>query len=132
MRAPLAGVTVSLDATVAPSSTTVATVGASVLVLATTLPEHAVVLTSSYLACSDGALAVSHLRATRAGEVLEQHRRPPAELRATLAGVCLLDHASALQDLAAAATTAAVVGVDVDPETLERVAEAWGPPCPPG
>jgi hypothetical protein len=130
MRQPLPGVTVRLDGTTALSSTTIAAVGASVLVIATTLPEHALTLTSTYLVRSDGALAVSHLRLTRGGEDLQQRITPGEQLHATLAGACLLDHAGALRDLAAPATGTAV-SIDVDPDTLVGVGHIWGPP-PPG
>lgn len=131
MRQPLPGVTVRLDDTTAPSSTTIAAVGAHVLVIDTAIPEHALALTSSYLVRSDGALAVSHLRLTRGGEEFEQHTTPAEQLHATLAGACLLDHAAALHDLAARATGAAV-SIDIDPNTLVRAAHAWGAPPPPG
>jgi hypothetical protein len=54
-----------------------------------------------------------------------------ARRHATLAGACLLEHAATLRDVAAD-TTAAAITVDVDPDTLDRVAATWGPPPPPG
>jgi hypothetical protein len=42
-----------------------------------------------YLARSDGALAVSHLRLAADEETFSQYVTPPAELHATLAGACL-------------------------------------------
>jgi hypothetical protein len=131
MREPLAGVTVRLDGEPTPSSTQIAVVGGSVLVLATAAPELPLALTSCYLARSDGALAVSHLRLAAAEETFSQYVIPPAELHATLAGACLLEHAAALRDAAPDAAAAAIT-VDVDVDTLEHVAEAWGPPPPPG
>ena len=131
MREPLAGVTMRLDGTATPSSTTIAAVGGSVLVLATAAPRLPLTLTSCYLARSDGALAVSHLRLVTDEETFSQYVIPPAELHATLAGACLLEHAAALRD-AAGEITAATITVDVDLDTLERAAEAWGPPPPPG
>ena len=127
MREPLAGVTVRLDGTPTPSTTTIAAVGGSVLVLATAAPALPLALTSCYLARSDAALAVSHLRLTADEETFSQYVIAPATLHATLAGACLLEHAATLRDAAAAAIT-----VDVDPDTLDRVAETWGPPPPPG
>jgi hypothetical protein len=131
MRQPLPGVTVRLDGTTALSSSTIAAVGASVLVIATTLPEHAIALTSAYLVRSDGALAVSHLRLRRDGEDFQQHTTPSEQLHATLAGACLLEHAAVLRELPAEATGAAV-GIDVDPNRLVRVTHALGPAPPPG
>lgn len=131
MRQPLPGVSVRLDGTAAACSTTIAAVGASVLIVATALPGHGMTLTSCYLARSDGALAVSHLRLSPTHEDLEQRALPAGQLHATLAGACLLDHASTLRNLAVLAT-AAHVSVDVATETLAHVAEAWGPTQPPG
>ena len=131
MREPLAGVTVRLDGTPTPSTTTIAAVGGSVLVLATAAPALPLALTSCYLARSDAALAVSHLRLTADEETFSQYVIAPATLHATLAGACLLEHAATLRD-AAADTTAAAITVDVDPDTLDRVAETWGPTPPPG
>jgi len=101
------------------------------LTLATAAPALPLTLTSCYLARSDGALAVSHLRLAAAEETFSQYVIPPAELHATLAGACLLEHAAALRDAAADAAAAAIT-VDVDVDTLEHVAEAWRPPPPPG
>jgi len=55
MRQLLPGVSVRLDGTAAASSTTIAAVGASVLVFATALPDDGLTLTSCYLARSDRA-----------------------------------------------------------------------------
>jgi len=126
MRQLLPGVSVRLDETAAAGSTTIAAVGASVLVFATALPDHGLTLTSCYLARSDHALAVSHLHVSPANEELEQRTLPAGKLHATLAGACLLDHASVLRDLAVAATQAEV-SVDVAVATLSRVTDAWGP-----
>src|SRR3954463_4267721 len=129
MREPLAGVPVRLDGTPTPTTTTIAATGGSVLVLATTAPALPLTLTSCYLARSDNALAVSHLRLTAGEETFDQYTIPPAQLHATLAGACLLEHAAALRDTAEN-TTAATITVEVDLTTLERVIEAWGPPSP--
>lgn len=131
MREPLAGVTVRINNVIADASTTIATVGGNVLVLATALPARALTLTSSYLARSDAALAVSRLAADAYHERLSQHVTAPTEHHATLAGACLLEHAAALRELIAERTDALVI-VDVDPDALERAADAWGPSSFPG
>jgi hypothetical protein len=131
MRQPLAGVSMRLDGTLTPTTTTIAAVGGSVLVLATAAPALPLTLTSCYLARSDGALAVSHLRLSADEEAFSQYTLPPAELHATLAGACLLEHAAALRDTAHE-TVAATITVDVDLDTLEHVADVWGPIPPPG
>ncbi len=61
MREPLAGITVRVDGAPIGASTTIAAVGANVLVLTSAVPERATTLTSCYLARSDAALAVSQL-----------------------------------------------------------------------
>src|SRR3954471_5049925 len=130
MREPLAGVTVRLDGTPTPTTTTIAATGGSVLVLATAAPALPLALTSCYLARSDGAIAVSHLRLSAGDEAFSQYTLPPAQLHATLAGACLLEHTATLRDAAQAVATAATVDVDVD--TLARAADIWGPTPPPG
>src|SRR3954447_13476738 len=126
MREPLAGVSVRLDGALTPTSTTIAAIGGSVLVLATAAPDLPLTLTSCYLARSDGALAVTHLRLSAGEETFSQYTLPPAQPHATLAGPCLLEHAATLRD-AAQQTTAAAVSVDVDLDTLTRAADVWGP-----
>src|SRR3954447_23097234 len=100
MREPLAGVSLHLDGAPTPTTTTIAAVGGCVLVLATTAPALPLALTSCYLVRSDGALAVSHLRLAAHEETFSQYTPPPAQLHATLAGSCLLEHASTLRDAA--------------------------------
>ena len=131
MREPLTGVTVVVGGTPVPGSTTIAAVGAYVLVLATALPDHALTLTSSYLVRQDGAMATSHLTLSAGRDDFAQHVVPGGQLHATIAGACLLHHAATLRDVVEDAT-GVTVGVDVDPDALERVAQIWGPPPPPG
>src|SRR3954453_2909652 len=130
MRAQLTGITVRIDDTPISASNTIAAVGANVLVLTSAIPERATTLTSCYLARSDAALAVSQLASDAVEERLTQHEIAATEHHATLAGACMLEHAAALRELLAE-RTAALVTVDVDPDTLERAADAWGPPAPP-
>src|SRR4051812_7039751 len=133
MREPLAGVSVRLDGALTPTTTTMAAIGGSVLVLATAAPDLPHALTSCYLARSDGALAVSHLRLSADEETFSQYTLPAARLHATLAGACLLEHAATLRDAAQqAGATAVSVDVDVDLDTLARAADIWGPLPPPG
>jgi len=69
------------------------------------------------------------LRLSPASENLEQRTLPTGKLHATLAGACLLDHASVLRELAGAATQTEV-SVDVAVATLSCVTDAWGPATP--
>jgi hypothetical protein len=126
MREPLAGLTIQIDDTEVAASTTIAAVGAAVLILATAIPERAISLTSCYLARSDAAIAVSQLAVDAAGERLSQHLIGPTEHHATLAGACLLEHAATLREQLARHGTAHVA-VDVDPRALEHAATAWTP-----
>jgi hypothetical protein len=131
MRESLTGVTVRVDDNEVAGSTTIAAVGAYVLVLTTALPDHALTLASSYLISTDGAIATSHLAIASHDEQFSQRVVPASSLHATIAGACLFDHASTLRDTLAA-TISGAISVDIDPETLERSAEVWGPPPPPG
>jgi hypothetical protein len=126
MREPLDGVTVHINRVPVSASTTIGTIGAHVLVLTTAIPGRGTTLTSSYLARSDAAMAVSRLIAHAGGERLQQHTLGPTDHHATLAGACLLDHAAALRELLTEQPDA-LVTVDVDPSTLTSVARSWGP-----
>src|SRR4051794_31615793 len=98
MREPLAGVSVRRDGALTPTTTTIAAVGGSVLVLASAAPELPLPLPSCYPARSDGALAVTHLRLNAGEETFSQYTLPAGQLHATLAGACLLEHAATLRD----------------------------------
>jgi hypothetical protein len=130
VRVLLEAVKVAIDGRTEPSSITLATAGGYVFVVATTLPEQAVGLTSCYLGQLGGAIAASHLHLGP-----EQHERfaqrllAPEQGRASVAGACLLDHAAELQS-ALAERTGSRVAVDVGIAALRRAAEAWGPPGP--
>jgi hypothetical protein len=132
VRVLLEEVTVAIDGHTEPSSTTLATAGGYVFVVATTLPEHAIGLTSSYLGQFGGAIAASHLHLGPAQhERIAQRLLAPEQARASVAGACLLDHAAELQ-IALAERTRSSVAVDVGVAALARAAEAWGPPGPDG
>ena len=109
-------------------TTAIGAIGAHVLVLvlSTAIPGRGTTLTSSYLARSDAAMAVSRLIADAGGERLRQHTVAPTDHHATLAGACLLDHAAALRELLTEQPDA-LVTVDVDLSTLTSVARNWGP-----
>jgi hypothetical protein len=121
---------VQVDGHPARSSTTIAGVGGDVLVVATTLPDQVLSLTSCYLSEFGGEIAASHLRS---GPNRYQHLSaqvlPPAPHVEQHARACLLDHAAELQQ-ALAELTGAQVLVDVPARALERAVEAWGPPAP--
>lgn len=130
MRVLLEAVKVVIDGHAEPSSTTLATAGGYVFVVATTLPEQAVGLTSSYLGQLGGAIAASHLHlGPDQHERFAQRLLAPEKARASVAGACLLDHAAELQS-ALAERTGSSIAVDVGPAALTRAAEAWGPPGP--
>lgn len=132
VRVLLEEMTVAIDGHTEPSSTTLATAGGYVFVVATTLPEHAIGLTSSYLSQLGGSIAASHLHFGPAQqERIAQRILAPQQSRASVAGACLLDHAAELQ-LALAERTRSSVAVDVGVAALARAAEAWGPPGPDG
>jgi hypothetical protein len=132
VRVLLEEVTVGVRGRYEASSTALATAGGYVLVVATTLPERAVGLTSCYLGQLGGAIAASHLHlGPGKHEHFAQRILAPEQLRATVAGACLLDHAAELQR-AVAEHTGSSVSVDVGLAALTRAAEAWGPLEPDG
>lgn len=112
------------------SSTTIGAVGGDVLVVATTLPDRVISLTSCYLSEFGGEIAASHLRSgpNRYQQVTAQVL-PPAAHVGEHARACLLDHAAELQQ-AIADLTGEQVLVDVAAGALERAVEAWGPAAP--
>jgi len=112
------------------SSTTIGSVGGYVVVVATTVPDQVLGLTSCYLGQLDGAIAASHLRLGPGGyERLSAQVLPRAPHVGEHARACLLDHAAELQQ-AIADLTGAQVLVDVAGGALERAVEAWGPAAP--
>jgi hypothetical protein len=129
VRVALENITVSLAGRATPSETTLATVGAYVVVVATTLPDVGGHLTSVYLAALNvGPIAASHLL-TAPGEPprITQRGLHAGPASVTHARACLLDHAAELRD-ALAARTAQAVGVDVPTATLQTAEQAWGEP----
>jgi hypothetical protein len=118
---------VQIDGHAAYSSTTIASVGAYVVVVATTLPEQVLGLTSCYLGQPHGALAASHLRlGPQRYEHLHAHVLPQPLHVAEHARACLLDHATELQHTIAELTGAHVL-VDIPPDALKRASQAWEP-----
>jgi hypothetical protein len=112
------------------SSTTIAGVGAYVVVLATTLPEQVLGLTSCYLGQPDGAIAASHLRlGPQRYEHLHAHVLPQPAHVTEHARACLLDHAAELQHTIAELTGAQVL-VDITASALEHASQAWGTAAP--
>jgi hypothetical protein len=130
VRAEPEAFTVAIAGKPETSSTTIHGLGGHVLVIATTLPDRALGLTSCYLGQLGGAIAASHLhRGPGRDERLTQHVIPAGRPHATTAGACLLDHAAELQHQLAN-HTAETITVDVADTLLERAAEAWGPAAP--
>ena len=125
MRHALDDITVAIASTIEPSSTTIGTVGAYVVVVATTLPDRAIGLTSCYLGELDAETAVTHLHLGRGPrERLVQRILEAGHAGVTHARTCLLDHAAELRG-AVGEVTEAHVTVDVGARALEHAAEAW-------
>jgi hypothetical protein len=118
--------TVAIATTIERSSTTIATAGGYVVVIATTLPDRVYGLTSCYLGALDGDTAVSHLHLGPERQDRLTQRVLPAEQQPGLthARACLLDHAGELQ-AALSDFTQQHVSVDVSPRALEQAAGAW-------
>jgi hypothetical protein len=129
MRDPLPGISLQINKIPIEASTTIAAAGANVLVLTSALPARALTLTSTYLADSNGAVAVTRLAADAHAERFIGRRIAASRHHVTLAGACLLDHAAALRELLAERTDS-LVTVDVDPAALAHAASVWGPSPP--
>jgi hypothetical protein len=130
VRIQLDSLTIAIAGDTAPSSTTIGSVGAYVLAVATTLPDRAFGLTSCYLARPGGQIAATHLQLNPDGtERLTAQVIPPPAHIAEHARACLLDHAAELQHRLAEFTSEQVL-VDVGAGALDRAAEAWGPATP--
>lgn len=125
MRDELPAITIAIAGQPQPSSSTITTVGAYVVVLATALPELAVTLTSVYVGEIGDDSAVTHLRLTPAHAAELEHRlltgQQPGE---THARSCLLDHTAELQQLLGELGDEPV-SIDVAAAALKRAADAW-------
>jgi hypothetical protein len=109
----------------ARSSSTIATSGAYVVIVSTTVPALAVTLTSVYLGVIDGDTSASHLRlAPRRAALLTHRVLTGLQPGATHARACMLDHSAELRD-ALAQLTHADVRVDIAPDVLEHASAAW-------
>jgi len=125
VRQALDDITVAIASTFEPSSTTIATVGAYVVVVATTLSDRAIGLTSCYVGELDGKTAVSHLHlGPGAHERLSQRILEAGQPGITHARTCLLNHAAELR-AAVSEVTEQHVAVDVGARALEQAAQAW-------
>ena len=107
------------------SRTTIATVGAYVVVVATAVPARGVTLTSCYLADMQSDIAAAHLSSAPSNDARIRQRvlarQQPGQ---THARACLLDHTAELQTTIGEAT-GATVAIDVGPDALARAADAW-------
>ena len=129
MRIELDSFHVRVDDTAARNSTTIGSVGGYVVVVATTLPDQVVGVTSCYLGDLEGAIAASHLRlGPDRHEQLRTEVLPAPAHVGERARACLLDHAAELQQ-ALAELPGADVRVDDTPAALARAGEAWGRPA---
>jgi hypothetical protein len=106
----------------APSSTAIGSLGAYVVVVATTMPDHVLGVTSCYLGNPDGPIAASHLRLgpERSEHVRTRVLEPPRHID-DHARACLLDHAYELHH-ALAELTETDVSVEINPDALRRAA----------
>jgi hypothetical protein len=109
------------------SSTSLETAGGQVLVIATTLPDRALALTSCYLGAPDGDISATHLRLDPSGEHHIYTRLPGEHLASTHTSRCLLDHAAQLND-ALSTLTREAVAIDIGVDALEHAQRVWGPP----
>ena len=112
------------------SASTIATVGAYVVVVATVLPNRAITLTSCYLGRQGADTAATHLLlAVDEPPRLEHRLLPGTQPGVTAPRVCLLDHVAELQ-AALALPGQPAVQIDVGPAALALTSHSWAPPRP--
>jgi len=128
VRHALPDITITIAGEQQRSSSTIATVGGYVVVVASTLPAAAITLTSCYLGQISGDTAATHLLLTPAGGAEFEHRIVPGQLGEDHARACLLDHAAELQ-VALTPAEDIQVQIDVGPVALTRAAAAWSQPA---
>jgi len=123
----LNGIDISIDAVAQRSSTTIGGIGYAVVV-ATSLPDLVVTLTSSYLALIVGNIAASHLCSLPGGPpIIDQHVLPGQQPGQTHAQACLLDHVAELRNiLQAYHSPPATVTITIANSALEHADRAWG------
>jgi hypothetical protein len=125
-RTELPALTITLRGTPARSSSTLGSVGAYAVVIATALPDLGLTLTSAYLSALVGDVAATHLcsapgRDPRLCQRMLRDEQPGE----THARVCLLDHTVELQAAIADLDVDEVgVAIDVPPSTLDAAAGA--------
>jgi hypothetical protein len=119
---------VRVDGTAVGSSTTIGSVGAYLVVVATAIPDLVIGVTSCYLGGLGEKVMASHLRLGPGRfEQLRAERLAHSPFVAERARFCLLDHAAELQR-ALVDLTASDIRVDIKDAALARAAEAWGDP----
>jgi len=127
VRHALPDVTITIAGDEQRSSSTIATVGGYVVVVATALPAAGTTLTSCYLGQISGDTAATHLLLTPRDGAEFEHRVVPGQLGEDHARACLLDHAAELQ-VALTPAEDVQVQIDVGPVALTRAAAAWSQP----
>lgn len=116
----LVDVNITIGGRAESSSTTMTTVGAYVVVLATVLPVCAISLTSCYIGPAAGDIGATHLLLTPEGTPgLGQRFLPQLSPDTTHAQVYLLDHTAVLKT-ALASVSRAPVEIDAGSIALHR------------
>jgi len=123
VRHALPDVTITIAGEKQRSSSTIATVGGYVVVVATALPAAGITLTSCYLGQIGGDTAATHLLLAPDDGAQFHHRIVSGELGEDHARACLLDHAAQLQ--AALTAEDLDVRIDVGQLALARAEAAW-------
>lgn len=129
-RVTLTAVDVTIDGQPQASSTSIGTLGAYAVVVATALPDHGITLTSCYLADMHSEIAAAHLCSAPGQHTqIDQRLLPPEQPGQTHARACLLDHAAELQTRVAELAGAAVT-IDVSAQALRAATGAWSNAAP--
>lgn len=124
MRLELPALSVTVDGEPQRSSSTIGTIGAYIVAVATAVPGAGVTLTSVYLGQIGGDTAATHLWLAPGQAARLDHRDLGAQIGDAHARNCMLDHAAELQQLLAD-LAGATVTIDIPPAALDRAATVW-------
>lgn len=124
VRLDLPGLAIAIADEPQRCSSTIGTIGAYIVGVATVLPAAGATLTSVYLGQIGGETAATHLWLAPEQLPRLDHRTLGQQPGDAHARSCMLDHAAELQHLLAQLTGAAVT-IDVTTAALDRAASVW-------
>jgi hypothetical protein len=126
VRVQLSALAISVDGQLQPSETELASAGAYVVAVTTSLPWRGALLASSFPADLAGHAVATHLWSAGASRRFEHDL---LQLSGSHHGrVCLLEHAATLRELLGQELTDVEIRVDVGDRALTEAEGIWGTP----